>query len=632
MSYTNTNLNKSSQKLNFLYQFKNIFFSSITFFTVVISLLIVMIFQVINDFGINLDGFYVGVAVLIMLSFLVAYYLRYKGILGKGLFGFKSKQVTETFLIQKIEQLEEKLLESNSFEVKEPLIEEVNVVKLKLLSLQINDATITKVQELIERQGNNGILNALDLIERNSINYHADSIPAQMNKKSKIACYKAGLYTCIHQWEKADSMYLEAIEFAPNSDNYFKYAYFLHVYRDDFEQADRFYRIVLEKSTSQTQRATVLSSLAWLYKDNNAKQVEVVEMYEDVLKLYKSLAEENPAVYVPYLAKSFNNLGNFYAKDSTKRDEALGMYEEALSLHRVLAQENFETYLPELADTLNSLGNFYADDSGKRVEALNLYKEALKVRQGLAKENSKAYLPEVAESLNNLGLFYSKDSTKRSEALKMYQKALRIRRKLAKRNPKVYLPYVAGSLNNLGLFYSNDSKKQTQALNMYEEALTVRRRLAKDNPKGYLADVAGSLNNLGLFHSKDSMRRAETLSLYEEALDIYRELAQKNPKVYLPYVGGSLNNLAAFYAEDSTQQEEAFSLYKEALKIYRELAKENPEVYGRDCANTLVMGVDLFNVSKANLEEALDLLAAYPDSYMNVGWLQEIIAQLKEKK
>ncbi len=91
----------------------------------------------------------------------------------------------------------------------------------------------------------------------------------------------------------------------------------------------------------------------------------------------------------------------------------------------------------------------------------------------------------------------------------------------------------------------------------------------------------------------------------------------------------SLNNLGAFHAQDSSKRTQAEGEYEEALKLYRALDQENPKVYGRDCANTLVMGVDLFGASKENLNEALRLLEPYDDGYMNVGRLREIIGVLK---
>jgi len=92
-----------------------------------------------------------------------------------------------------------------------------------------------------------------------------------------------------------------------------------------------------------------------------------------------------------------------------------------------------------------------------------------------------------------------------------------------------------------------------------------------------------------------------------------------------------LNNLANFYADDNTKRTQAETYYQEALDNYRALAKENRDVYGLNYANTLVMGVDLFGDSVDGLDEALDYLEPYDDSYANVGWLRHAVARLKSK-
>ncbi|CAA6818380.1 MAG: Unknown protein [uncultured Sulfurovum sp.] len=541
-------------------------------------------------------------------------------------------KTTENYLVQRIKQLESQLLQSSSNEEIERLVDEVSSLKLELLALQINDKVIDEAQVIIKTEAKEGVPKALELIEKSNPKSQIVKLREQMQKQAKISRYKASLYEWVHQWEKADSAYLEAIEFTPNYDNYFDYAYFSQVYRADFQQADKFYRMALNKTESLSSRATIFNNLGLFHSKDSTKRAEALAMYEEALKIYRALVKENSKVYLPYVAGSLNNLGLFHSKDSTKRAEALAMYEEALKIYRALAKENPKVYLPYVASSLNNLGAFHSDDSTKRTEALAMYKEALEVRRALAKENPKVYLPYVAGSLNNLGLFHSKDSTKRAEALAMYEEALKIYRALAKENPKVYLPYVAGSVNNLGLFHSKDSTKRAEALAMYEEALEVRRALAKENPKVYLPDVAMSLNNLGLFHSDDSTKRAEALAMYEEALEVRRALAKENPKVYLPDVAMSLNNLGIFHSDDSTKRAEALAMYEEALKIYRALAKENPKVYGRECATTLVMGVYSFGANKEQLGEALRLLEPYPDNYGNVGGLRQMILQLKEAR
>ncbi|CAA6812689.1 MAG: Unknown protein [uncultured Sulfurovum sp.] len=466
------------------------------------------------------DWLYVGISIFIIILLLIGKYFDTKSIPSEELKKISDTQEkilenknTENYLVKRIEQLEVQLLQSISVQETERLIDEVSSLKLELLALQINDKVINEAQTIIESEAKEGVPKALELIEKNNPNRQIVKLREQMQKQAKISRYKASLYEWINQWEKADTSYQEAIEFAPNNDNYFEYAYFLQVHRADFKKADKFYRMALDKTESLVKKATIL-----------------------------------------------NNLANFHAEDSTKRTEALSEYEEALKIYRALVKENPKVYLPDVAMTLNNLANFHSDDSTKRTEALSEYEEALKIRRALAKENPKVYLPDVAMTLNNLGLFHAEDSTKRTEALSEYEEALKIYRALAKENPKVYLPYVAGSLNNLANFYSKDSTKRTEALSEYEEALKIYRALAKENPKVYLPYVAGSLNNLGLFHAEDSTKCTEALSEYEEALKIYRALAKENPKVYGEDCAKTLVMGVYLFGANKMQLDEALEL------------------------------------------------------------------------
>jgi tetratricopeptide (TPR) repeat protein len=69
--------------------------------------------------------------------------------------------------------------------------------------------------------------------------------------------------------------------------------------------------------------------------------------------------------------------------DSSRRTEAESLYSEALTTYRQLAKENPAVYLPDVAMTLNNLGILVSDDSSRRTEAESLYSEALTIRQKL---------------------------------------------------------------------------------------------------------------------------------------------------------------------------------------------------------------------------------------------------------
>ena len=102
-------------------------------------------------------------------------------------------------------------------------------------------------------------------------------------------------------------------------------------------------------------------------------------------------------------------------------------------------------------------------------------------------------------------------------------------------------------------------------------------------------------------------------------------MAKENPRTYLPDVAMTLNNLANLHFKKNNFRE-ALVKYEEALRIFRELAKENPRVYDIDYAQTLIMGVVLFNKDTRLLNEAKVILAKYPDVYRARQWLTRIDA------
>jgi len=276
-----------------------------------------------------------------------------------------------------------------------------------------------------------------------------------------------------------------------------------------------------------------------------------------------------------------------FLQEHNQHQEATPLYEEALKIYRSLAQVNPQTYLPDVAITLNNLANLHSAKN-EQDQAESGYEEALKIRRSLAEVNPQTYLPDVALTLNNLAaLHYTKNEQDQAEA--EFEEALKIYRPLAEVNPQAYLPYVAGILNNLGLLHSVKNE-QDQAEAEFEEALKIRRSLAEVNPQTYLPDVATTLNNLAALHwAKNEQDQAE--AEFEEALKIRRPLAQVNAQTYLPYVAGILNNLGLLHSAKN-EQDQAEAEYEEALKIYRSLAQVNPQTYLPDVAMTAInMGI-----------------------------------------
>lgn len=126
----------------------------------------------------------------------------------------------------------------------------------------------------------------------------------------------------------------------------------------------------------------------------------------------------------------------YFLQDNNQFKASEQTYQEALGGYRKLAADNPAVYLPYMANTLNNLGNLVSDDSSRRQEAETLFQEALGVCRKLAADNPAVYLPKVATTLNNLGLLVQADSSRRKEAEALSQEALDINRKLAAEKPQ----------------------------------------------------------------------------------------------------------------------------------------------------------------------------------------------------
>ena len=340
-----------------------------------------------------------------------------------------------------------------------------------------------------------------------------------------------------------------------------------------------------EKALKSGRTPDRLFAYAMFLQDNNQFRVSET-LYTEALSSYRQLANDNPTVYLPYVAGTLNNLGNLVQADSQRRNEAEILYTEALTSYRQLAKDNPTVYRPYVAGTLNNLGALVWNDSQRRNEAETLYSEALSGYRQLAKDNPTVYLPDVAMTLNNLGILVASDSQRRNEAETLYTEALNIRRQLAKDNPAVYQPSVATTLNNLGILVAADSQRRKEAETLYSEALTIHRQLAKDNPTVYLPDVADTLNNLGSLVAADSQRRKEAETLYTEALNSYRQLANDNSALYLPYVANTLLAFGGSYLGWG-EPEQALPLLQESAQLFAPFAQQAPNVFGKKYQLTL---------------------------------------------
>jgi L-lactate utilization protein LutB len=311
------------------------------------------------------------------------------------------------------------------------------------------------------------------------------------------------------------------------------------------------------------------------------QRAEALATAHEALKLYRELAEQNRAAFLPNLAMSLNNLAATQS-DVGLRTEALATARESLELRRELAEQNRAAFLPNLAASLNNLA-VRQSGVGLRAEALATAHEAVELYRELAEQNRAAFLPDLAMSLNNLANRQN-EVGQRAEALATAREAVDLYRELAEQNRAAFLPNLAASLNNLGVMQRGVGQR-VEALATTREAVELCRQLAQQNRAAFLPNVAASLNNLAVRQSALGLR-AEALATAHEALELSRELTEQNRAAFLPDLAMSLNNLANRQS-DLGQSADALATAREAVELYRELAEQNRAAFLPNLAMSL---------------------------------------------
>jgi tetratricopeptide (TPR) repeat protein len=239
-------------------------------------------------------------------------------------------------------------------------------------------------------------------------------------------------------------------------------------------------------------------------------------------------ADASPALRAYRLAR----LGIRLSEVGDKR-AALEPAREAVGIYRTLAEAEPAAYLPHLASALSNLGR-HLSEVGDRRAAPESTREAVGIYRRLAEAEPAVYLPNLAMSLNNLGVHLSEAKDKRA-ALEPAREAVGIYRRLAEAEPAVYLPNLAMSLNNLGLRLSEVRDKRA-ALEFAREAVGIYRRLAEAEPAVYLPDFAMSLWSSAWIRNANAIELREAVTAVDEAIAIYRTLAEQIPEAFNGYL------------------------------------------------------------------------------------------------
>ena len=219
------------------------------------------------------------------------------------------------------------------------------------------------------------------------------------------------------------------------------------------EKAEGLYQMLLEKASSDTDRAQYLNQLGVLYH-NMGDYSKALSSYEQSLEIKKVALPPNH----PLLATSYNNIGSVY-DNMGEYSKALSSHQRSLEIRKVALPPNH----PDLATSYNNIGLVYKN-MGEYSKALSYYERSLEIRKVALPPNH----PVLATSYNNIaGVYYNKGEY--SKALSFYERSLEIDKVALPPNH----PDLATSYNNIGNVYYNMGE-YSRALSYLQKADDIR--------------------------------------------------------------------------------------------------------------------------------------------------------------
>ncbi|GIX47651.1 MAG: hypothetical protein KatS3mg131_1862 [Candidatus Tectimicrobiota bacterium] len=143
-----------------------------------------------------------------------------------------------------------------------------------------------------------------------------------------------------------------------------------------------------QRTPQRALQASLAFELAKLYH-SLGDLLRALEYQEKATALYRDLAHESPAAFLPRLAASLNNLSNCLS-ELGRHEEALRAIEEAVGLYRQLVQQRPTAFLPELAQSLGTYGRVLRA-LGRSGEAATAFAEGLRHLTPFSRRLPQAY-------------------------------------------------------------------------------------------------------------------------------------------------------------------------------------------------------------------------------------------------
>ena len=220
----------------------------------------------------------------------------------------------------------------------------------------------------------------------------------------------------------------------------------------ELSEAERLYKTLLEKASSDKDRADFNLLLGIVYDDMTDYSTALLHC-ERALHIQEKALSLNHSDF----ALSYNNIGCVYAN--------MGMYPEALLNYEKdlqISQRTLTSIHPNLAISYHNIANVYAM-MGEYPKALSFYEKALAIDEKVLPK----YHPDLATTYMNIGAMYDRMG-EYSKALSYHELSLEINEKALKPD---HLD-LASSYNNVAVVYFNMGE-YSKALSYYEKGLKI---------------------------------------------------------------------------------------------------------------------------------------------------------------
>ncbi|MFD4668351.1 tetratricopeptide repeat protein [Lentzea sp. NPDC058450] len=336
------------------------------------------------------------------------------------------------------------------------------------------------------------------------------------------------------------------------------------------------------------------------------------------VEIWKQLAATDPGTYTLRHAESLGNLASRLG-NLGQHEQALTFARHAVEMQERLAEAAPDVHLPHLATSLTNLASHLAE-MGHREQALVPAERAVTMVERLAEVNPDSYLPDLAMALNNLSNRLA--AAGRSEqALVAVERATEIRERLTDANAAAWLPDLAVALNNLAVRRAEAGQPE-ESLVSARRAVEILEQLAEASPDAYVPDLARSLSNLGV-QLQEAGNREEALVPTLRAVHLIQKLADANPDAYLPTLAIALSN-ASYHLASLDQLEQALTHVQRAVTILDLVAAANPEAHLESLAYALgnqsdyLAAMGLFEKSISPAEREVEIFQKLCEAHINL--------------